>query len=532
MSVNLSWAKILIEQLIFQGVEHFCLAPGFRTTPLVHAIAANPKAKSVVHFDERGLGFHALGLAKASGKPVAIITTSGTAVGNLMPAVMEASADRIPLVLLTCDRPAELQKTMSNQTTDQCKIFGAFVLYFFALPSPCASLPKNFLATTIAEIVHHSRFPHKGPVHLNCPFVEPFLDEGSLPEPSLTRITHPKWILDDDEIDRWTNELRGIKKGVIILGAGRVNILPLSKKLNWPILPDILSSQRTLPSEWVVPYYHHLLKALPEMEADAVLYFGDACISKSLLAWMKTKQRIIHVADHPNRCDPNHCITDRIVCDPSQFCEKIAEHLTEKPKEWFLEWKSLSQKLEEAVLPLLEKNTEPGIIKNLETNQEGALFIANSMPIRDADMFFFPKTMCGPIFANRGLSGIDGNIATCAGIAEHMPVTAVIGDQSLLHDLNSLALCKNTKYPVRILCINNCGGGIFSLIQTGAKKKIREKYFAASHSFKFAELSKLFSLPEACFTEVLTDREENARLHTQIDQAAKEALCSSFSTVS
>ncbi len=140
-SLNEAWGQTLIHQLILQGVDYFCHAPGFRSTPLALAIAHHEKAKTFVHFDERGAAFHALGYAKATNKPAAVIVTSGTALGNLMPAVMEAWAANVPLLLLTCDRPAELRDTMANQTGDQVKIFGDYVRYFFDLPSPSDSLP-------------------------------------------------------------------------------------------------------------------------------------------------------------------------------------------------------------------------------------------------------------------------------------------------------------------------------------------------------------------------------------------------------
>ncbi len=547
--LNSTWGKTVVDQLVRQGVTYFCQSPGFRSTPLSMAIAENKEVTTFVHFDERGSAFHALGYAKAAGKPAAVIVTSGTAVGNLMPAVMEAWAAHIPLILLTCDRPSQLRDTMANQTCDQLKIFGDYVNYFFDLPSPSTTVPENFLSTTIAQLVSRSQYPLKGPVQLNCPYPEPFFDE--IPAKPLlcrpTAYTLPELTLNKDVLEHWAETLSMIENGVIVIGSngGCPAVDRLSEKLGWPIFADINSSFRHVASDRSIPYYHHIVKSLPDLKADAVLHFGDAFVSKFLLQWIGKQNRVIHVANHSKRCDPLHCVTDRIVCDPQFFCSEISARLTEN-KSWFQYWEELSQ----LATPTFEnKNlTEPGVIKELE-KVNSALFIASSMPIRDAEMFFFPKAPTGPIFSNRGLSGIDGNIATCAGIAHQMPLIALVGDQTLLHDLNSLAQLKKTKHPVKLIVINNGGGGIFSFVAIGERKDLLDTYFAAAHDIHFEKAAELFGLPYAnpkttdelaqllkaegsCFIEIFTNREENLNLHKQIDQQIKNSLCSYFSTAS
>ncbi len=531
----------MIDQLIQQGVDYFCLSPGFRTTPLALAIASDPRIKCFVHFDERGLGFHALGYAKASGKPAAVVVTSGTAVGNLMPAVMEASASHTPMILLTCDRPAELRDTMANQTCDQVKCFGNYVRYFFDFPSPSDTLPLEFLATTIGQGVYRSHTPLRGPVHFNCPFPEPFVDE-EMPSPPAPKYSLPIFTC---EGEKWADECNKIRKGAIVIGAdgGSAQVKNLAQKLGWPILCDILSSYRHMAEDETVCYAHHFLKSVSEFKADAILYLGNALVSKTLLQWMKNHPRVIHVTDHPNRCDPLHCVTDRITCPPALFCEQVEKHVEKRESNWAAHWQTLHMEL-----PTFNSTlTEPGVIKVIEeiAKSKTALFFGNSMPIRDADMFFYPKHTCGPIFANRGLSGIDGNLATCAGIAQVMPVIAVVGDQTFLHDLNSLAQFKKTSYPIKLIVINNGGGGIFSFVAKNVPKEILDSHFAAKHELQFEEAARLFNIPYdnvttvdalkeqlssqgSCFIEVITNREENHKLH----QTIEEGLCFSCSTVS
>ncbi len=535
-TMNTAWGKTIIDQLVQQGVDYFCISPGFRSAPLSMAVAEHQGAKSFIHFDERGAAFHALGYAKATKKPAAVIVTSGTAVGNLMPAVMEAWASETPLFLLTCDRPAELRDTMANQTADQTKIFAQYVHYFCDLPSPTSQVPDRFLATTIGRAVSQC----KGPVHLNCPFREPLFDNtNSVPIPP-TIYTHPKPVLSAPEL--WAKKLENIDKGVIVLGANAnaPAAKELSEKLGWPILADIISSYRELADERAIPYYHHILQSHPNLKADAVLHLGDACVSKTLLNWMADQPNLFHIAAHAKRCDPHHQVVKRVICPPNTFCKQVAPHIEKKQGAYFQEWKELSSLISIDPPP----STEPGLIKTLESEapSDHALFFGNSMPIRDADMFFFPKTPCGPIFANRGLSGIDGNIATCAGIAETQSVIALIGDQTFLHDLNSLAQLKKTKYPVKLIVVNNGGGGIFSFLPI--EKEALNTYFAAAHNLELKSAAQLFgfnyckSLAEllesktSCIIEIVTNREENRALHEQIDQQAKDKLCTSFSTVS
>ncbi|NGX39757.1 MAG: 2-succinyl-5-enolpyruvyl-6-hydroxy-3-cyclohexene-1-carboxylate synthase [Chlamydiae bacterium] len=555
---NEIWGKTLIEELIQQGVDYFCLSPGNRAAPLALAVANHPKARCFVHYDERGSAFHALGYAKATGKPVCLIVTSGTALGNLMPAVMEAYHSRIPLILLTADRPAELRDTMANQTTDQLKFFGEFTRYFFDLPSPQEGLPERFLGTTIAQLVSRSLFPVQGPVQLNCPFPEPFFEEPGQAIPISAEpifYTHPELTLSRDHAKEWADRLSSYEKGVIAIGSmqnpDHTAIESLAKKLGWPIIADITSSYRCHPSQHTIPYAHHLLKSLPDLRPDVILHLGDQCVSKPFLQWLGGCP-LIHVSDHPMRNDPMHLVTDRVIASANIFCEQLSLLVKEKKHTWLDHWKELAANAKRAIDPFFadpKEMSEPQVIKTLEafTSEKTALFFANSMPIRDADMFFYPTGASGPVFANRGLSGIDGNIATCAGIAQVMPLIAVMGDQTFLHDLNSLVQWKKVSHPIQLILINNGGGGIFSFVDVGRKKEILDPYFANAHQMTFEKAAALFDLPYTLATtpdelkmelqegktgiiEVQTNREENLALHRSIDNAVKETLCGSFST--
>src|SRR3989338_6025132 len=172
-NLNCLWARLMVEELVRQGIDYFCIAPGSRSSPLALAVAEHSRTQSFIHFDERGLGFYALGLASAAKKPCVVITTSGTAAANLLPSVIEASKKKIPIIYLTADRPPELRFTGANQTIDQVDIFGKFVRWFFDMPCPAAEIPASFILTTIDQAIAKAKGELNGPVHLNCMFREP-----------------------------------------------------------------------------------------------------------------------------------------------------------------------------------------------------------------------------------------------------------------------------------------------------------------------------------------------------------------------
>ncbi len=501
-----SW---IIDQLIQQGVRHFCIAPGSRSTPLVSAAADHPKAKIHVHYDERGLGFFALGISQATRSPAVLIATSGTAVGNLLPSVMEAHHSYTPLILLTADRPHELRDCGANQTTDQIKIFQSFVRWQADLAS---ELDENYFRSTLAQGYFYALHNPPGPVHINCPFKEPLYRQKPLIKEGKRIDLH----LPRHTVEKYTTQH---SKGLIL--AGRlpdpndvVSILELAKRLHWPLCADILSNARTFSSEELIKYYDWNEKPLPEF----VLHFGDRLTSKKLLQWIKEiKPEYVHVSPYPALQDPERILTGRVQADIDEFCREFEAGLDSK---WFDCWQDDE--------PIFQENgsfTEVHAMKQIAAllPSHYGVFLGNGMPIRDADHFFFPN-QCRRFFANRGLSGIDGNIATLAGLAEEMPILGIIGDQAALHDINSLPLLKKTKYPVKLLISNNFGGGIFHHLPVYASPHF-EKLWGAAHDLRFEKAAQLFDIPyfrfedleksfcetNSSLIECITDRKENYR---------------------
>ncbi len=531
---NEIYAKKLIDALIQQGVDYFCWAPGSRSTPFALALASHPQARCMIHFDERGLGFHAVGYAKAAGKSACLIATSGTAVANLMPAVIEASNERVPLILLTADRPPELRDCGANQTCDQVKMFANFVRWQVDLPCPDARISERYLSSTIS---HAAAMAKDGPVHINCMFREPLYAQepvdGRLQRH--VRVEHPVPSPSRSAIEHWSKELSKKRRGAILAGSSSPAkpVLALAERLNWPVFPDILSSLR-MKHPSLITHFDPILKVKP-MPVDAIIQFGDRFVSKTLGRWLEQQSLdfYLHVSEHSMRQDPFHHVTHRVQSCPRLFVDalQIETHNDDQP------WAEWNQLCREKFSELFTELSEPGLMWALSSliPEEWNLFLGNSMPVRDANQFF--QSNCR-IFGNRGVSGIDGNIGTAAGIAQATgrPTFAVIGDQAFLHDLNSLAQLAKISIPVAICVVNNGGGGIFSFFPISNRKEAFEEYIAASHNLTFEaaaalfrlpyfqSLSEFFTKPQPCIIEITTDRQENVRLHEHIIREIGQCL--------
>ena len=575
---NLHWATLIVEELVRSGVAFFCVAPGSRSTPLVAALASNEKAESLIHFDERGTAFAAVGYARATGLPAAWITTSGTAVANGLPAVVEAATDGVPMVLLTADRPPELRQTGANQTIDQPDIFGDYVRWRFDLPAPEEPVDPAMVLTTIDQAVYRARRAPSGPVHLNLMFREPFLSDpderpDELPAPArwqkrhepFTRYAATKPSVDPDEIERLWDMLRPVERGLVV--AGRLPsrkqgeaALRLAESLGWPLLPDVGSQVRLgSPSRNIVPLYDALLASdlFNERHApEAVFHIGGRAVSKRLdrfLAQSRSDPYVV-VRENPFRLDPGHRVTHSVEADIVGLCAALGAAAERRSPEsnptWMSGWRTASEQAEDNLDRLLEESkvlNEPLVARLVSRHvPEGhGLCVASSMPIRDLDTFAAPDGAPVPVAANRGASGIDGTVATAAGFARGTgsPVTLLIGDLALLHDLNSLAMLRDL--PVVVVVLNNDGGAIFSFLPVARHKAFFEPYFGTPQGLTFEHAAAMFALDyehtgtasgfveayrTACarngpaLIEVRTDREKNVAVHRRLLEALSAEL--------
>ncbi len=543
---NPTWCKLIVDALQTAGVRYFCLAPGSRSSPLALA-AVESSLEILVHFDERGLGFLGLGLAKLRQEPVAILVTSGTAVGNLLPAIMEASYDDLPLIVLSADRPPELRDVGANQTADQVKLFANFTRWQVDLPCGESSLPR-YLVSTIHHAVAIAK-RKKGPVQINCMLREPLI-QGTAEEMTLRGCQHDHGVsqLPEDRIEYLANLLETIEKGIVICGQDApYEALLLANRLNWPLFADVSSSLRGKSSQ-EIRYYESIVKTLSPDCPQAVIQFGRRITSKFLLEFCKKSNlsHYIQIDDSFSRFDPHHLVTHRLQVHPIDAITALCTILTQKEEtRWLRKWQDASDQIASKLHEALQTSySEPGFAYGLMKTKIENFFFANSMPIRDAEAFFFPQKKSCRVFVNRGLSGIDGNIATCAGIAYscESPLVAVLGDMTFLYDLNSLAILQESLLPIFFLIINNQGGGIFSFMPHLTNAPHYDKVIACTHDYQFKAGAEQFHVPYFAATnyaefisslqhfennpttqivEVFTDRDENLQWHREIENSLK-----------
>jgi len=560
---NDSWSFHIVDQLVQQQITNFCIAPGSRNSPISLAVARRKDIKAHVHFDERGLGFYALGIAKASQNPVVIVVTSGTAVGNLLPSIMEAFQSHIPLIVITADRPIELQDSEANQTIDQTKIFQNFVKWQSEI-APSSSTNLDSVRSIISYAAFKSKAETKGPIHINCRFQEPLY---SIPQNNnLTSIQATSYFsLKSDFNEEIANiaiqKITSCEKGLIIVAitnSASINeIIEFSKLLNWPIYVEVISrSNISGDSDTLLYQLPYLLEFFPDQfkDLDCILQFGERIISKKILTWMrKTKlKNYFLITEHNKKSDEFHLISDRIITPLAPFVKKLTKSISKKQNEMLSEIKELD-------LMILEKiNNEVFNYNSLSDHllyylfndlslTNYSMFLGNSSVIRDANTLFFPNKAKGQIFANRGVSGIDGNIATLSGIANtsSSPVIAVIGDLTFLHDLTSIPLLKAQKTPVTLFVINNNGGEIFSQLPVINFQMHFDKFFKTPHNLSFAKIAEFFSIDYKCInsssslknqfktvtfnkTQIVELKVDPAccrLLRKKIDNALKEAIC-------
>lgn len=572
------WSQLFVEELLRLGVETFFIAPGSRSTPLTVAIARHSQAKAVLHVDERGAAFAALGVGRTTQTPAAWITTSGTAVANGLPAAVEAANDGVPLLLITSDRPPELRDTGANQTIDQVKIFGDYVRWQVDMPPPSGDIDPAYILTTADHAVHRATRAPAGPVHLNCMFRKPLdpVETGqSVSVPTavqdwaerstpFTEYPSPTSTPPAPKIAPLIDVIDDTERGLVV--AGRLDtdaeakaVLRLAKHLDWPLLPDVTSRLRLgSPGEAPrVPYGDLVLvseKFREDYGPEVVLHIGGRLASKRLRLFLRNSQPKVRAVmrPDPSRLDPDHRVTHHLETDISAAAEAIASRVKSRTGQstWSDAWTAANQEAEVIVRAHAEKEndlTEPAVATVVSdlVPPEHALVVASSMPVRDVNRHGATSGSDVPVYANRGASGIDGTVSTAAGVAlgRNRPVTLLIGDLALWHDLNGLALL--TECPVVGVVVNNNGGGIFHFLPIHEHEEVFDPYFTTPHGRSFEEAAATFDVPysraqtlddfretykkfcrsgTSALIEVQTDREQNRNVHETLEQKVAQVM--------
>jgi 2-succinyl-5-enolpyruvyl-6-hydroxy-3-cyclohexene-1-carboxylate synthase len=554
--VNLACAWMLVDELVLGGVRHACVSPGSRSTPLALALDRHPAVTVHVHLDERSSGFFALGIAKATRHPVIVVCTSGTAAAELWPAVVEASQARMPLVLLTADRPPRLRGTGANQTINQEGLYGRYVRASLEPPVP-ESQPDAAAWGGVAERALGALAPLPGPVHVNCPFEEPLVPTNA--PPAVATGGEPRdrgswtWEADQDDAERFAREISAAR-GMLVVGghAGNLSgtVSLFAEGLNWPVLAEPTSSVRR--SRETLAAGQALLGSaawLDEHRPDVVVQIGATPTTRATQAFVASAERLIVVDRfHPDP-DPDGRATLRIHADPEELRLR-ASAIDPAPDGWLTDWRAADERAREAFDRVLDADDVPNelrIARDLAAAMpEGStLVVGSSMPVRDLDVAMAPRRGIR-VLANRGASGIDGFVSTVLGVAAAGggPTFALCGDLTLLHDVG--ALLWNARRGIHAVFVvpNNGGGTIFSFLEQRTLPEL-EHLFITPHGSdlgavcaaagaghrRVARAGDLTRTIGECASaegiqvvEVVVDPERNRVRHAEVQAAVDAAL--------
>jgi 2-succinyl-5-enolpyruvyl-6-hydroxy-3-cyclohexene-1-carboxylate synthase len=513
---NLEWAFALLDGLAAAGADRVVISPGSRSTPLALASHLHPRIRSWVQVDERCAAFFALGMARLTTTPVILIATSGSAPAHWYPAVLEADQTGIPLVLLSADRPFELQGCGANQTIDQNKLFQQAVRAFHALPTMYENeQARIFLHSLAARAVHQSRWPLPGPVHINVPFHEPLQAEQLpplTPAAPATPVELPTLLPSDAQLDRVAELVAG-QCGLIVCGPGQYaadfapSLARLAATLDWPILADPLSGLRfgRHDRSRVLCHYDAFLRNSAfagEHRPQWVLRFGATPVSRSLLQYLQTLQagKLILVDPFGRWPDPVHRVGEMLRATPQVLCDALTPRISSAaPNHWWQAFRDQERRAARLIQemsrgePWFEAQLVPALLDALPPGS--ILFSGNSLPVREVDSFSGSREKPLLMIANRGASGIDGHVSSQLGLAtaatESTTVVGLIGDLAFYHDMNGLLAAGDCN--ATLIIINNNGGGIFRYLPQAGLETL-DRYWTTPTRLDFQHAAALYQL--------------------------------------
>jgi 2-succinyl-5-enolpyruvyl-6-hydroxy-3-cyclohexene-1-carboxylate synthase len=556
--VALACMSALLDGLVSQGLEHACVSPGSRSTPLALALSRRPGVTVHVHLDERSSAFFGLGLAKATGRPVAVACTSGTAAANLFPAVVEASMSRTPLVLLTADRPPELHDVGANQTIDQRELFGGYVKRFVeaGVPGDCPDVAHWFDVGLAAADVARRHAP--GPVHVNLPFREPLAPSGedidigshdSLKPGSGRAGARTR----RSDVETLAEQMKGVERGVLLAGSLRRDASPvvdLARTLGWPLIAEPTSGLR-IPGAlsagaFLLASESFLSSHVPEL----VVQVGAAPTTRAGLAFVADSKRLIIVDPDRLMADPARHASLRLEADPASLARALLKRIESREgSAWQREWQEADRIARGAVDHLVDSWEEPfegRVARDLAAClPDGAtLVVGSSMPARDLDGYMRPRLGIR-VLGNRGASGIDGFVSTALGVAASGASTfALMGDLTLLHDASGFLWSAGRGHDAVFVVPNNDGGAIFSFLEQRRLPEFAD-LFVTPHGLDLSRVATGAGARHALvergadlgptvigasgsggvwIVEVPSDRDLNVARHLEVDAAVASAL--------
>jgi 2-succinyl-5-enolpyruvyl-6-hydroxy-3-cyclohexene-1-carboxylate synthase len=555
-TVAATFCATLVDEWVRAGLRHAVVAPGSRSTPLALALAARDEVRVHVVLDERSAAYTALGIGLASGRPAVALCTSGTAATHFHGAVVEAHQAEVPLIVCTADRPPELRDVAAPQTIDQSGLFGTAVRWFHD-PGPPEDGMRGAWRSLAARAYTDTGAPVPGPVHLNLPFRDPLVGEpGDLPagrsggRPWHEVIAGVPAIEDLDQLAEAIDQPRGIV--VAGHGAGDPAVVHrFAASIGWPVLADARSGVRVPASTTVAAFddllRHHRFAA--DHRPGVILRLGRPPASKVLSQWADASGAVqVQVAATPAWIDPERSADRRVVADPTAVCRRLTGGIrgaSETP--WLARWRQAEARAQRALDDVLaEVVSEPAVARaTVAAMPDGShLVTASSMPVRDVEWYAAPRDGL-TVHANRGANGIDGVVSTAVGvaIATGAPTGLLIGDIAFVHDANGLIGVLDRGVDLRIVVLDNDGGGIFSFLPQASELPVErfEQLFGTPHGTDLASLAGAHRVPVAQISSVAqlcaelrepgprllhvrTDRAANVAAHTAIHEAVQHAI--------
>jgi 2-succinyl-5-enolpyruvyl-6-hydroxy-3-cyclohexene-1-carboxylate synthase len=486
--------RAFVDELARSGMRAACTSPGSRSAPLALTLASERRVRCYSHVDERCAGFFALGLAKASGRAVAVTCTSGTAAAQLLPAAIEAREARVPLLLLTADRPPELRENGAGQAIDQLKLYGGAVKWFFDVGTHAATPERMRWMRTLACRAYATAIEGRpGAVHLNFALREPLVADEPLPhdmtgrEDGAAYVTRHVRVARHEEIEGELAELRDVlaaaRRGVVVAGRSErgetgadlgEQAAAFAAAIGWPLLADPMSGARRGAA--AIAHYDALLREGPlaaSLAPDLVLRVGDLPVSKSLrslLARSPATRQIVLDAESAWQ-DPAAVVSASYELDPAAALGALAaQRPVSVDPDWLARWRTADELAAEAILGVLggERLSEPRVALELGAllPREATLFVASSMPVREIETFWPVREDPPRVLCNRGANGIDGIVSSAFGAAaaDRGPVVLLIGDVALAHDIGGLLAARRLELKLTIVLLDNAGGGIFDFL--------------------------------------------------------------------
>jgi 2-succinyl-5-enolpyruvyl-6-hydroxy-3-cyclohexene-1-carboxylate synthase len=522
--------RAFVDELARCGLAGACTSPGSRSTPLVLTLVRQPGLPTWSHVDERVAGFFALGVAKQSGRPAAVACTSGTAAAHYLPAVIEAREARVPLIVLTADRPPELREVGAGQTIDQIKLFGAAAKWFFEVGTHTATPERLRWMRQLAFRAYTTAISGRpGAVHLNFPLREPLVLDGELPPATDAPLARTRRVVPPAAVDLELGERTVLVAGRHERDDGLGEALAAAAAaLGVPLLAEPLSGARRGPA--AIAHYDALLRDAgfaARHRPDTVVRIGDLPTSKPLRQWLADLDAR-QVAFDPEGAwqDPAGVVAEVLDADAAAWA--CAQATAPRQSTWLDAWRAADAAAADGIAAVLgDELSEPAVARALaQLAPEVTVFTASSMPVRDVETFWPTRDAPPRVLAHRGANGIDGTVAAAFGAAAtRARVVLHIGDVALVHDLGALLSASRLGIALTIVLVDNAGGGIFDFLPVASQGDAFEEHVATPTGLDAERIAALFELRYEPVRDLAAIREApGTLLHVRTDRAANVAL--------